>query len=814
MNLSPSSFLSRRTSRTLGGVALLAVAFVGSSSAPEAQVDFSVGQIEVNQVIQVSGGTQLVEGRSTFVRAYIRVLPAPATPIPVDGLMRIFVNGVETADSPIYSDNGPFPAIGPNPGIEDGSLNFIFLAPPPTSNCEILIEVNPAGPNFVPEANVSNNTRTTGALSFIELAVPELTYVPIDYSTPSGAPPGVPNPSLIEPGTGDGFVMGIYPSKDWYYHRSDNESKVWTASLSGSGSSLISSLQADRLLMTPVPDYVYGWVPGSLPYNGMATIGGPASMGNTQSIRHQRTFAHEIGHNHGLFHNSITVNTFGIDVEHHLNLTQGLSQLKPSTQRDIMWPGLLTPEAWIGPLNYDFFINHPTFQFPLQLTSLGDEPRMLVNGVWNKQTGAIELHHVLEVPPNELTASAPQGTADFVLRASEAGGSGRELAVSATGVTDCAESDSDSAVSSPLINFHAVIPTTSPNGKRVDRLVFEQAGEETVRSLELVRSASAPDVTFITPTSDPIQSPVITVSWEGVDLDGDEIAYYLRYSRDGNSFSPLATAITETEWTVDLRKLPALVDGKGFFELRATDGFNTTLVRSDPVTGGQAFGGVSENDPWVHMYHPDPDFSFQKGSTVILHCAAWDLEDDALTGSSLRWTSSLDGFLGTGRLTSTAKLSVGNHVITVTGIDGDGQMSSVSRSISVTDRGLPDVDPDVCQTDLGFGGPGSMAISICGGDLSTGTVADMEITGGPASAFGYAFVGLTNAPTSVAGGTLVPVPWTYLRLLVLDGSGEALIANIPGGGGPFSAFVQVVAEDGSQVEGYAFSNALQVDFLP
>ena len=76
--------------------------------------------------------------------------------------MRIFVNGVETADSPIYSDNGPFPAIGPNPGIEDGSLNFIFLAPPPTSNCEILIEVNPAGPNFVPEANVSNNTRTTG----------------------------------------------------------------------------------------------------------------------------------------------------------------------------------------------------------------------------------------------------------------------------------------------------------------------------------------------------------------------------------------------------------------------------------------------------------------------------------------------------------------------------------------------------------------------------------------------------------------------------------------------------------------------------
>lgn len=812
MNFSPSSFSSRRASRALGGFALLAAAFVSSSSAPVAQADFSVRQIEVNQVIQIAGSTQLVEGRSTFVRAYIRVIPTPVTPIPVDGLMRIFVNGVETADSPIYSDNGPFPATSPNPAAEDGSLNFIFLAPPPTSNCDISIEINPAGPNFVPEANLANNTRTTGALSFIEVAVPELTYVPIDYNTPSGAPPGVPNPSLIEPGTGDGFVMGIFPAKDWYYHRSDNESKVWTTSLSGSGSSLVSSLQADRLLMSPVPDYIYGWVPGSLPYNGVSTIGGPASMGNTQSIRHQRTFAHEIGHNHGLFHNSTVVNTFGIDVEHHLNITEGLSQFKPSTQKDIMWPGLLTPEAWIGQTNYNFFLSHPTFQLPLLLTALSDEPRLLVNGVWNKQTGAIELHHVLEVPPTELTVPALAGAADFTLRSSEAGGSVRELPVSATGVTDCA--GTDSAVSSPLINFHAVIPTTSPNGKRVDHLVFEQAGEETVRSLELVRSASAPDVTFITPNRDPIQSPVITVSWEGVDLDGDEIAYYLRYSRDGNSFSPLATAITETEWTVDLRKLPGLVEGEGFFELRATDGFNTTIARSAPITGGQAFAGVGDNPPWVHMYHPDPDFSFQRGTTVILHCAAWDLEDDALTGASIRWTSSLNGNLGTGRLNETAKLKVGTHIITASAIDADGDINSVSRTISVTARDLPDANRIVCQADLGFGGPGSMGISICGGDLSTGTVADMEITGGPASSFAYVFAGLTNAPTPVVGGTLVPFPWTSLKLLALDGSGEALIANIPGGGGPFSAFVQVVAEDGSQPEGYVFSNALQADFLP
>jgi len=370
-------------------------------------------------------------------------------------------------------------------------------------------------------------------------------------------------------------------------------------------------------------------VPGSLPYNGQSTIGGPASMGNTQNIRHQRTFAHEIGHNHGLLHNSIIVNTWGIDVEHHLNITEGLSQFKPFTQNDIMVPGLLTPQAWVGQNNYNFFLNHSTYQLPLELTLTDDEPGLLVNGVWNKQTGAIELHHVLEVPPTELTAPAVGGAADFTLRSFEDGALVRELPVSATGVTDCAGSDSDSAVSSPLINFHAVIPATGPNGAPIDRLVFEQAGAAEVGSLELTRSASAPEVSFITPNADPIQSPVIMVSWQGLDLDGDEISYYLRYSNDGMSFSPLATAISETEWTVDLRKLPGLVDGVGFFELRATDGFNTTIVKSDPVAGGQAFAGVGSNDPWVHMYHPDPGFSFQKGSTVILHAAGWDLEDNA-----------------------------------------------------------------------------------------------------------------------------------------------------------------------------------------
>ncbi len=800
---------SPRRWRSLAGAALCAGALLASAPDLSAQSDFIVSDIVVTQNVQYGGNTQLTAGRSTFVRALIRISPPPVTPIPIDGLMRVYVDGQEVADSPVFSLNGPVPSNGPDLAQLDGTLNFVFVAPT-SDNVVVTVEVNPAGPNQVAETNLSNNLSTTGVLDFVELKVPELAYAPIDYR-PGGEldPPNLPDPALIQPSIGDGFVMGIYPSKDWYYHRTDAPSKLWTASLSGTGSALISSLTADRLLMDPVPDYVYGWVPGGLPYNGQATIGGPASMGNTQNTRHQRTFAHEIGHNHGLPHNSFTSQTNGIDVEHHLNLTQGLPQLKPTTQNDIMVPGLLTPQAWVANNSYTFFLNHPTYALPLTIDPVDHTPTILVNGVRNSETGEIVIHHAVEVPPSEKTPPVV-GASDFALRSFVGGTLVRELPVRATGTTDCADADSDSAFeSSPWVNFHAVIPSHAPNGQPIDRLAFEQGG---TTALELTRSASAPEVSFTFASA--LTSPVVTVAWEGSDADGDALTYYLRYSRDGESFSPLASGISETSWTVDLRELPGLVDGQGFFEVRATDGLNTTIVKSDPLTGGQQFAGVGGNDPWVEIYHPDPGFTFQKGATVVLHSSGWDLEDNGLDGASLQWSSDVDGALGSGRIASVSDLSVGAHVISVTATDSNGQTATASAAIEITDRGLPDVVGEVCQTDLGFGGPGTMALSICGGDLSTGTTADLLVTGGPSNALAYAFVGFTLDPTPVAGGQIVPVPPTAVKVFGTDADGEIFLPGIPGGGGPFSVYVQVVAEDGGQPFGYAISNAVQADFLP
>ena len=120
----------------------------------------------------------------------------------------------------------------------------------------------------------------------------------------------------------------------------------------------------------------------------------------------------------------------------------------------------------------------------------------------------------------------------------------------------------------------------------------------------------------------------------------------------------------------------------------------------------------------------------------------------------------------------------------------------------------------VCQTDLGFGGPGAMHLSVCGGDLSSGTTADLLLTGGVPGGTAWLLAGLVQSPTSFKGGTLVPVPWALMLALPVDPSGQLSVKNIPGGHGPVSVYVQSLMLDVLQPNGWALSNALRIDLLP
>ena len=124
---------------------------------------------------------------------------------------------------------------------------------------------------------------------------------------------------------------------------------------------------------------------------------------------------------------------------------------------------------------------------------------------------------------------------------------------------------------------------------------------------------------------------------------------------------------------------------------------------------------------------------------------------------------------------------------------------------------------ETCQLDLGYGGPGTAALSVCGGDLSSGTTADLELTGGFPLGAALIQVGLSVNPTPFKGGLLVPVPGNTVGPLILDAAGSLVIPGIQGGGGSYFHvyYAQVMYEDpGLPAPSVGLSNAVRIHILP
>lgn len=92
----------------------------------------------------------------------------------------------------------------------------------------------------------------------------------------------------------------------------------------------------------------------------------------------------------------------------------------------------------------------------------------------------------------------------------------------------------------------------------------------------------------------------------------------------------------------------------------------------------------SATPPTVTITHPANDASFFDDEPVLFEGSADDVEDGALTGESLVWTSDLDGTFGTGTSFSADTLSVGLHEITLSATDRHGNVGSASVSVSIT----------------------------------------------------------------------------------------------------------------------------------
>ena len=117
-----------------------------------------------------------------------------------------------------------------------------------------------------------------------------------------------------------------------------------------------------------------------------------------------------------------------------------------------------------------------------------------------------------------------------------------------------------------------------------------------------------------------------------------------------------------------------------------------------------------------------------------------------------------------------------------------------------------------CQADIGFGGPGSSELRVCGQSLSAGNTADMMLSGAPASTTAFLIAGIQNNPTPFKGGLLVPIPFDLFRVFVTDEDGRVTLPGIPGGNGPLTVFGQFVLPDPLQTQGFSISNTVQIEF--
>ncbi|QDU69246.1 hypothetical protein [Engelhardtia mirabilis] len=149
-----------------------------------------------------------------------------------------------------------------------------------------------------------------------------------------------------------------------------------------------------------------------------------------------------------------------------------------------------------------------------------------------------------------------------------------------------------------------------------------------------------------------------------------------------------------------------------------------------------------------------------------------------------------------------------------TAIIGYAKLGKVGGSPEVQRNTYRVLNGEVCQPDLGFGGPGASHLELCGDPLASGLSATLRLSGAPTAAPVGLLVGLSSNPSPLLGGTVVPSPLQLLPWGSTDFEGKVEIGPIQGGGGPFSLFVQAALLDLSQPGLVGFSNAIEAQFLP
>jgi len=188
-------------------------------------------------------------------------------------------------------------------------------------------------------------------------------------------------------------------------------------------------------------------------------------------------------------------------------------------------------------------------------------------------------------------------------------------------------------------------------------------------------SEHQPTVTIIEPNGGEVLEGQTVVRWSAEDEDDNDLSFNILYSQDdGISWQPVAINLTDVfSYTLDLSLIPGGAASR--MKVEVSDGYYTADDPSD-----NSFY-VENNIPLVTIAGPED------GSTVVspinLRGYAYDPEDGELDRGNLKWSSDIDGDLGSGETVTSVSLTEGEHLITLEAQDSQSKTNSTSILITV-----------------------------------------------------------------------------------------------------------------------------------